>query len=331
MSMNRQRHQNRAKNRSTVPIVAWTILFGATLADPPALAQTYVSAEPIPSVQIVGKADLAKIEGVGYSKLALWSLRLLYDCGIVQNVIATLSDDKAISTILPSNTLYGVAAGGFEATTDPSYVFRIEDRGPRGASAADIFVLDNALGYALNQGGTAQFGLSYDPTNPHTFALAYAIVTFTGYLTGEEARKFFNYLGTIDPKLWSGTNAGFTQIALNDFGLSNSMLFLIGDVSKKEFVTGLYKAATTTPDATYSPLENGTPTTGTAGAAFPGNDWKSDPSGQGYLKHLRNPSPQLLNQLAALRQKHLRAVADLLKAINNGDLWSYLGDQFKCP
>jgi hypothetical protein len=157
-------------------------------------------------------------------------------------------------------------------------------------------------------------------------------VTFAGYLTGEEARKFFNYLGTIDAKLWSGRNAGFTQIALNDFGLSNSMLFLIGAVSKNEFTEGLYQAVTTTPDTTYSPLDkNGAPTTATAGAAFPSNDWKSSPGGQGYLSHLRNPSPQLLNQLAALRQKHLRAVADLLQAINDGDLWGYLGDRFKCP
>jgi hypothetical protein len=314
-----------------VPVVAWIVLLGATLAARPVFAQTYVSAEPIPSVQIVGKADLAKIEGLGYSKLALWSVRLLYDCGIVQNVISTLSDNKAISTIHPSNTLYGVAAGGYEGVTDPSYVFRIEDSGPRAASATDIFVLDNVLGYALNQGGTAQFSLSYDPINRYMSPLAYAMVTFTGYLTGEQAQKFFNYLGTINPALWSGKNAGFTQIALNDFGLSNSMLFLIGDVSKKEFVTGLYKAATTTPNATYSPLENGTPTTATAGEAFPGNDWKSDPSGHGYLEHLRNPSPQLLNELAALRQRHLRAVADLLKAINDGDIWGYLGDQFKCP
>ncbi len=321
-------HQKRAKNRSTIAVFAWIVLIGATLSARPVFAQTYVSAEPIPSVQIVGKADLAKIEALDYSKRALWSLRLLYDCGIVQNVISTLSD----STIRPSNTFYGVAAGGFEGVTDPSYVFRIEDSGPLAASAADIFVLDNALGYALNQGGTAQFGLSYDPTNPYTFSLAYAVVRFAGYLTGEEAQKFFNYLGTINPALWSGTNAGFTQIALKDFGLSNSMLFLIGNVSKSEFTKGIYKAVATTPDTTYSPLDkNGTPTTATAGAAFPGNDWITSPSGQGYLSNLRNPSPQLLNELAALRQKHLRAVADLLRAINNADLWTYLGDQFKCP
>ena len=279
----------------------------------------------------MGKENLAKIEGVGYSNLAVWSQRLLHDCGIVQNVISTLSNNKAISTILPGNTSYGVAAGGFEGVTDPSYVFRINDSGPAAASAADIFVLDNALGYALNQGGTAQFGLSSDPTNPYTSPLAYAVVTFQGPLTGEGARNFFNYLGTIDKKLWTGKNAGFTQIALKDSDLSNSMLFLIGSVSTSEFTNGIYQAAVTTARATYSPLVNGTPTTAAAGAAFPGNDWISRPSGQGYLSNLVNPLPQLLNQLAGLRQKHLQAVADLLQAVNNNNVSSYLGDQFKCP
>jgi hypothetical protein len=329
--MSRHVHQNRAKKRSRLSVLAWIVLVGAMLAARPLSAQTYVSAEPIPSVQIVGKTDLAKIEGVGYSNLALWSQRLLNDCGIVQNVVLTLADNKAISTIHPSNTRYGLAAGGFEGVTDPSYVFRIDDSGPSAASAADIFTLDNALGYALNQGGNAQFGLSYDPTNPYTSPLAYAVVTFGGYLTGEEAQKFFNYLGTINPKLWTGKNAGFTQIALKDFGLSNSMLFLIGSVSTKEFTSGIDEAVATTPGTTYFPLEDGTPTTATAGVAFPGNDWKSSPSGRGYLSKLVNPSPALLNKLAALRQKHLQAVADLLQAINNDNLGRYLGDQFKCP
>jgi hypothetical protein len=322
--------EHRAKKRSTVA-AAWIALIVATPVVRPAYAQTYVSAEPIPSGQIVGKENLAKIESLGYSNLALWSWRLLADCGIVQNVIVTLAENKEITTIFPGNIRYGVAAGGYESVTDPSYVFRIEDSGPVAASAADIFTLDNALGYALNQGGTAQFGLSYDPNNPYTFPSPYAVVTLGGYLTGEQAQRFFNYLGTIDAKLWSGKNAGFTQIALKDFGLSDSMLFLIGAVSKKEFETGLYEAATTTPNATYSPIENGKPTTATAGAAFPGNNWKTSPNGQGYLSHLVNASSALLNELAALRQKHLHAVSDLLHAINDNTVARYLGDEFKCP
>ncbi len=70
------------------------------------------------------------------------------------------------------------------------------------------------------------------------------------------------------------------------------MLFLMGNVSKNEFASGIYKAVVTTPGTTYSPLENGTPTTATAGVAFPSNDWNTYPGGQGYLSNLVNSSPR---------------------------------------
>ena len=66
-------------------------------------------------------------------------------------MIDVLEDERAIRTVIPGNTRYGVAAGGFQGVTDPSYVLKIEDSGPVAASAADIFVLDNALGYVLNR------------------------------------------------------------------------------------------------------------------------------------------------------------------------------------
>jgi hypothetical protein len=308
------------------------ILLAATLAGLPAAAQTYISAEPIPSSDIVGADNLARIEGIGYPNLELWSQRLLNQCQIVQNVIDVLSVNNAISTVHLSNTTYRVAAGGFQGVTDPSYVFTMLDAGPLAVSQSDIFVLDNALGYVLNQSGTAQFGLRYNPSNPYEFGLDYAVVTFAGILTGEHAQEFFNYLGTIDPALWTGANAGFTQINLLPFGPDNSMLFLIGNVPTSEFTTGLFKAAITTPGAIYSPLgKDGKPTVATAGAAFPGNDWVASPSGEGYLVNLVNPSPQLLNALAALRQKHLHAVTNLLGAINAGNVELYLHNQFKCP
>ena len=100
-------------------------------------------------------------------------------------------------------------------------------------------MLDNALGYVLNQSGTAQFSLHYDPNNPFEFSLAYAVVKFHNHLTGERAAEFFNYLGTIDPALWTGSNAGFTQIDLPGSYRYNAMLFLIGDVSEEEFTAGL--------------------------------------------------------------------------------------------
>src|SRR6185503_18492306 len=80
-----------------------------------ASAQTYVSAEPIPSPDIVGTANLTKILNLGYPNLELWSQRLLNDCHIVQNVINVLSENRAITTVNSANTRYKVAAGGFEA------------------------------------------------------------------------------------------------------------------------------------------------------------------------------------------------------------------------
>jgi len=329
--MSHRLHPNR------VLVLAWIVLTVATLGGRPISAQTYVSAEPIPSQDIVGSANLAKILNLGYPSLELWSQRLLNDCRMVENVITALSNNAAISTVTTGNSRYIVAAGGFQAVTDPSFVLTIQDSGTGAASAADIFVLDNALGYALNQSGTAQFGLTFDKRNPFEFALDYAVVTHGGSLTGVQAKQFFDYLGTIDPKLWSGTNAGFTQInvsgsPVNNFMLNDSMLFLIGSAPKQEFIQGLFKAAITAENMTYSPIaNNGNPTTAKAGVAFPGNDWIAFPGGDGYLANLGNPSPQLLKDLAALRQQHLQAVMNLLAAIDKGNVGVYLKNQFRCP
>jgi hypothetical protein len=243
-------------------------------------AQTYISAEPIPSGTVVGAANLAAIEKLGYRNMELWSQRLLCNCRIVDKIIDVLSDNGAITTLRQTNTRVQVAAGGFEGVTDPSYVLTLLDSGSLAVFQSDVFVLDNALGYALNQDGTAQFSLRFASSNPYVFPLNYAVVTFAGSLSGERAQRFFNYLGTIDPALWTGTDAGFTQIPLNPSGFDDSMLFLIGAVSTSEFETGLYKAATTTPDARYSPLDkHGKPSVATAGVAFPGNDWSAFPGG----------------------------------------------------
>jgi hypothetical protein len=286
-------------------VFTWIVLLvGAR----PVSAQTYISAEPIPSEDIVGTADLNKILSIGYPNLELWSQRLLKECNIVQNVINVLTANGAISTINPVNTRYLVSAGGFEGLTNPSFVLTIKNSGPTAASAADIFVLNNALGYVLSQSGTAQFSPTYDKRNPFEFALEYAVVTYAGTLTGQQAKQFFDFVGTIDPELWSGTNAGFTQInfsdsAVNNFMMNNSMLFLIGSVSKHQFIQGLFAAATTAPNRTYFPLaKNGKPTVEKAGIAFPGNDWAAFPNGEEYLANLGNPSPQLLSALEALRQ-----------------------------
>jgi hypothetical protein len=296
----------------------------------PAAAQTYISAEPIPSGTVVGADNLAAIEKLGYSSLAVWSQQLLGQCKIVDNVIGTLSAHRAISTVSQANTRFKVAAGGFQGVTDPSYVFAMQDSGPVAVSQSDVFVLNNALGYALNQDGTAQFSLQYNPANPYVFSIPYAVVSFDPNLTGQQAQSFFNYLGTIDAALWSGPNAGFTQVPLNPFGNDKSMLFLIGSTSTAEFESGLYQAAITTRGATYSPDNHGNPDVATAGAAFPGNDWGAFPAGDEYVANLPN-LPGLVTDLEALRQAHLRAVSNLVAAIGKGNVDDYLQNQFKCP
>jgi hypothetical protein len=306
-----------------------TIVLLAVILVQPVTATTYISAEPIPSEDVVGQNALNLILSAGYSNLELWSNRLLNDCHIVQNVVDVLTANGAISTVNSTNTSVRVAAGGFEGITDPSYVFTVQDSGPNAVSAADITVLDNTLGYVLNQGGTAHF--SPDNAKAYDFPLDYAVVTFTGTLTGLQAKGFFEFLGTIDPALFSGQFAGFTQIDFLGSPTNNSMLFLKPATTKQQFVTGLSTAASTTPGATYVTLNNnGQPTTAKAGISFPENDWIAFPGGDQYLAKLNNPSAQLLSQLATLRQRHLQAVANLLNAIERDRVNIYLNNQFRC-
>ena len=223
-----------------------------------------------------------------------------------------------------------MAAGGFEAVTNPSFVATVRDSGRDAVSEEDVNVLDNALGYVLNQGGTAHF--SPDNAKAYAFSLDYAVVTFAGTLTGTEAKAFFDYVGTIDFALWGGLFAGFTQIDFDDSPTNNSMLFLKPAATKRRFIDGLSTAAAPLTGATYFPLNNsGEPTTAKAGIAFPGNDWIAFPAGDQYLTNLNNPSPQLLAALASLRLQHLQAVADLLEALDRNKVDQYLNHQFSCP
>src|SRR5262249_58433527 len=133
------------------------VLLVTILVVQPVTATTYISVEPIPNRDVVGENALARIQTVGYPNLELWSNRLLNDCGIVQNVIDTLVSNGAISTVNPGNTRFLVGAVGFEALTDPSYVFTIQDSRPNAVIALDIDVLDSALSYVVVQGGPAPF------------------------------------------------------------------------------------------------------------------------------------------------------------------------------
>src|SRR5262245_45546278 len=116
------------KTRSKIACLVAIVLLVAALAQPVA-ATTYISAEPIPTQDVVDQDALDLIEGIGYSNLEIWGNRLLNDCNIVQHVIDALAANGAITTINSSNTRLRVAAGGFEAVTNPSFVLTIEDAG----------------------------------------------------------------------------------------------------------------------------------------------------------------------------------------------------------
>jgi hypothetical protein len=316
-------------SQRTIPRFIAVVLIAAALGAQTAAATTYISVEPIPSRDVVGQDALTQILSVGYPNLERWSIRLLNDCGIVQRVIDVLASNGAIQTVNAGNTIFRVAAGGFESVTNPSFVATVLDSGPGAVSEADVDVLDNALGYVLNQGGTAHF--SPDNEKAYAFSLDFAVVTFEGELSGLKAKAFFDHVGTKDFALWAGQFAGFTQIDFQDSPTNNSMLFLKPAVTKQRFITGLSTAANTFPTATYVTLNNnGEPTTAKAGIAFPGNDWIAFPNGDQYLTNLPNPSPQLLLELAALRQQHLQAVADLLDAIASGRVDQYLNRRIRC-
>ena len=210
--------EDRRTTNRTVGLVVAVVLFLAVQA---LSATTYMSVEPIPSRDVIGEENLSRLRSIGYANLERWSQRLLSECFVVDNLIAALTAHGAITSVTPVNTRFVVAAGGFEGATNPSFVFTVQDTDAGAASAADINVLGNALGYVLNQGGTAHF--SPDNARAYAFVLDYAVVTFRGTLTGDQAGEFFEHLGTIDPALFSGLFAGFTQIDFDSSPTNNSM------------------------------------------------------------------------------------------------------------
>src|SRR5215475_5034348 len=108
------------KSRNIISYLATIVLLITLLGVQPASATTYISAEPIPSGDVVGQQALTRILSIGYPNLELWSNRLLNDCHIVQRVIDVLTANGAITTVNAGNTRFLVAAGGFEGVTDPS-------------------------------------------------------------------------------------------------------------------------------------------------------------------------------------------------------------------
>ena len=293
-----------------------------------ASAVTYMSIETVPNRDVVGEDVVVTIRSIGYANLERWSQRLLVECRVVDSVIDVLTTHAAIKSVTSTNTRAVVAAGGFEGGTNPSFVLTVTDSGADSVTEVDVDVLGNALGYVQSQGSTAHF--SPDNFKAYAFPLDYILVTFSGPLSGAEAQAFFEHLDTIDPALFSGLFAGFTQIDLPGSTTNNAMLFLRPAASKHRFITGLATAVADDPRASYSPLKNnGAPTTKRAGAAFPENDWLAFPDGRQFLDNVGG-SAQLESELAGLRLLHRAVVDSLLLAIEEDRVDDYL-TAFTCP
>ena len=275
------------------------VVCSSLLAAVPAVATTYASIEPIPNQDVVGSEVLGNLVAQSFEVRAKWA-QLLLDCGLVQGVIDALASDGTISSVNATNTFFGVAAGGFEGTTNPTYVFTVVDGGVNAASAADVETLVNAVGYVLSQGGTVHF--SGDDGGAWDFPLDYVTVTFSaGPPGGALAQSFFEFVGTVDPALFTGLFAGYTQIG-------SALLFLQPAVGVQQFIDGMFDAASGFPGVTYAPLDMGLPTTALAGVAFRGNDWLANPGGDDYLVNVAQaPDADLgeLPNLDELRQLHL--------------------------
>ena len=294
--------------------VSRAVLFLTLLAAVPAAATTYASIEPIPNQDVVGSVVLDNLLSRPFEARAEWA-QLLLDCGLVQGVLDALASDGTISTVNATNTFFGVAAGGFEGVTNPTYVFTVIDSGVNAASDSDIETVVNAVGFVLSQGGTVHF--SPDEGGAWDFPLDFATVTFqAGPPSGPLAQDFFEFLGMIDPALFTGLFAGYTQ-------LGAALLFLQPAVGVQQFVDGLSDAAATFPGVVYSPFDSGgDPTTAPAGVAFRGNDWIASPDGGDYLANIdQDPDADLgdLANLSELRSLHLGAVEVFNDLIEDGD------------
>jgi hypothetical protein len=261
-------------------------------------ANTYGSVEPIANPAVL---DTSLLASQPLRVREAFATRLL-QCGIVGHVVSALSSTGAITTINQLNTQVAVGAGGFAGRTNPSYVFTVIDAGPNAASAADITLLTNSLGYVLSQGSA--FLLDADDPGAFDFPANYVVVNFATPPTLAGSAALFESVGRIDPELFATDTSGYTQ-----FG--RAYLSLQSDVPEAQFIAGYARAADESR-LEYTPIVNGVPSLFQGGAAFPGNDWTVHTRGEEYLSRI----PLGVHRaLARIRAFHLRVTREVLRAL----------------
>jgi hypothetical protein len=283
-----------------VTVVKTTVLVFALAST--ALANTYGSVEPIANPAVINTSPLRN-QSLGVREA--FAERLL-QCGIVDQVIAVLSSRGSITTINGLNTRFEVGAGGFAGATNPAYVYTVTDSGPNAASNDDIKVLTDSLGYVLSQGSA--FLLDADDAGSFDFPAQYVVLNFAAPPPLEDSAALFETVGRIDPELFETDSSGYTQ-----FG--RAYLSLQSFVPDAQFIAGYVQAAAEF-GVEYTPIVGGVPALFLGGAAFPGNDWTVNPSGEDYLARIPAASHKALGKL---RTAHLRFTRDALRRIGEGD------------
>ena len=190
-----------------------------------ATANTFGSVEPAANpvvfdTQPLGQRSLAVREAFA---------ERLFQCGVVDRVINVLTLGGAISTINSLNTSFEVTAGGFQGATNPAYAYTVIDSGPNAASAADIRVMTDALGFVFSQ--FSAFLLDADNPDSYDFPANYVVLRFGAVPPLADSAALFETVGQIDPELFSTDSSGYTQ-----FGLA--YLALQSFVPDQQFIDG---------------------------------------------------------------------------------------------
>jgi hypothetical protein len=220
-----------------------------------------------------------------------------------------LSETGAITTINNLNTQFTVGAGGFAGRTNPSFVFTAIDNGPNAASAGDIRILTDSLGYVMSQ--ASGFLLDADDPENFDFPAQYVVLNFDTPPSIARSAALFRTVGRIDPELFSTDTSGYTQ-----FG--RAYLSLQSDVPDEQFIAGYVQAAREF-NVEYTPIVGGVPSLFLGGAAFPGTDWTVDTRGEDYLSRIPQRSHRALGRIRAF---HLRATQDVLRRLGHrGNRW----------
>ena len=264
-------------------------------------ALTYGAVEAIPNPAVV---DTQPLRSQNLAVREAFVERILA-CGYVDRVLDALTDTDAISTIDDDNSAFAVGAGGFAGRTTASIVYTVVDSGPDAATESDIEVLTNSLGYVLSQGSA--FLLDADDATSFDFPGNYAVLLFDATPPLEESAALFETVGEIDPELFSTSTSGYTQYG-------PAYLTLQSAVPDAQFIAG-YVAAAAEFGVEYTPVVAGTPSLYEGGAAFPGNNWRTNPQGQSYLGRIPAESH---DELADIRAAHLRVIEHAQRVIHRG-------------